>query len=110
MDSFERETLFVAITRPAMKFGVPFEAFVMNFVLSFFVGLWGDNPFYWLICIVIHFPMRIIASDDHNFFRVWRLWLMTKGSSVGGDRWGGSMLSPLPDRPGRSVKELASSV
>lgn len=93
-----------------MKFGVPFEAFVLNFVLSFFVGLWGNNPFYWLICIAIHFPMRVIASMDHNFFRLGRLWLLTKGSSVGNDQWGGSMLSPMADNPSRSSKGIASGV
>jgi type IV secretory pathway VirB3-like protein len=110
MDAFEKETLFVALTRPPLRWGVPYEAFLANFILSFFVGLWGNNPFYWLICIAIHFPMRVIASTDHNFFRVGRLWLMTKGSSVGGDRWGGSMLSPMPDRPRRTAKEWTSSV
>jgi type IV secretory pathway VirB3-like protein len=110
MDAFEKEILFVALTRSAARFGVPYEAFLANFILSFFVGLWGNNPFYWLICIIIHPMMRVIASHDHNFFRLGRLWLMTKGSSVGGDRWGGSMLSPMPDRPGRAAKEWASSV
>src|ERR1700733_12367718 len=95
----EKDTLFLALTRPPMTLGVPFEGFLANLFLSFFVGLWGDNPFYWLICIVIHFPMRVMASADHNFFRVWRLWLITKGAgNVGGDIWGGSMLSPMPDK------------
>jgi type IV secretory pathway VirB3-like protein len=110
VDSFDKEILFVALTRPPLKFGVPFEAFVANFVLSFFIGLWLGNPFYWLICIAIHFPMRVIASYDPNFFRLARLWLMTKGSSVGADRWGGSMLAPIPDRPARSAKDRASCV
>lgn len=92
-----KDTLFLALTRPAMKLGVPALGFGMNFVLSFFVGLWGNNPFYWLICIAIHFAMRIIASSDPNFFRIWYLWLITKGSAVGSDAWGGAMLSPIPD-------------
>ena len=106
----EKDTLFLALTRPPMTFGVPFEGFLANLFLSFFVGLWGDNPFYWLICIVIHFPMRVIASADHNFFRVWRLWLVTKGSSVGGDIWGGAMLSPMPDRTEHKATERSSCV
>jgi type IV secretion system protein VirB3 len=106
----EKDTLFLALTRPPMTLGVPFEGFLANLFLSFFVGLWGDNPFYWLICIVIHFPMRVIASADHNFFRLWRLWLMTKGSSVGGDIWGGAMLSPMPDWAERKAAERSSCV
>ena len=88
-----------------MRWGVPFESLVANGCLTFFVGLWMGSPVYWLIGIVIHFPMRIIASKDHNFFRVYRLWFQTKGSALKSSVWGGSMLSPLPtstkitDRP-----------
>lgn len=107
----EKDTLFLALTRPPMMFGVPFEGFMANVFLSFFVGLWGGNPFYWLICIAIHFPMRVIASVDPNFFRIWRLWLATKAAgNVGSDLWGGSVLSPMPDRPARTAKERTSSV
>lgn len=106
----EKDTLFLALTRPASYFGVPFQGFVANLVLSFFLGLWLGNPFYWLICIAIHFPMRVIASADHNFFRVLQLWLITKGSSIGGDVWGGSMLAPMTDRPATKAKERSSCV
>jgi len=40
-------------------------------VLTFFIGLWLGSPLYWLIGVVIHFPMRVIASKDHNFFRIY---------------------------------------
>jgi type IV secretion system protein VirB3 len=106
----EKDTLFLALTRPAMKFGVPAEAFMANFVLSFFVGLWGGNPFLWLVCIAIHFPMRVIASVDHNFFRIWRLWLTAKASSSGGDVWGGDILSPMPDWAEKKATERSSCV
>lgn len=109
--AIEKDTLFLALTRPPMKFGVPFEGFLANIFLSFFVGLWGNNPFYWLVCILIHFPMRVIASKDHNFFRVWRLCLITKAAgNVGSDLWGGSVLSPMPDRTNGKAKERPSCV
>ncbi len=110
MDEMEGDVLFLALTRPPMKFGVPFEAFVLNGILSFFVGLWLDNPFFWLIGLVLHFPMRIIASRDHNFFRVGRLWFLTKGQSMRSGVWGGSMLSPLEHRDQINPKGSASSV
>jgi type IV secretion system protein VirB3 len=110
MDDLESEPLFLALTRPAMRWGVPFEALVLNGVLSFFVGLWLDNPFFWLIGIAIHFPMRIIASRDHNFFRVGRLWMTTKGQALRSASWGGSMLSPLPHFEQVKPKESASNV
>lgn len=110
MNTIEKDMLFLALTRPPMTFGVPFEGFIANIVLSFFFGLWLGNPLLWLICVAIHFPMRAIASVDHNFFRVGRLWMQTKGQSLRSDAWGGSMLSPMPSQPSRSHDGISSSV
>lgn len=106
----EKEVLFLALTRPPMKWGTPFEALLVNGILSFFAGLWLGNPFYWLIGVFIHFPMRVIASRDHNFFRIGRLWLNTKGTALAMSQWGGSMLSPLPHDDDIKPKERASAV
>ena len=111
MDTIEKEVLFLALTRQAMTpLGVPFEALLANTLLSFFAGLWLGNPLYWLVCIAVHFPMRIIASKDHNFFRIGRLWCMTKAQSIGGDVWGGSMISPMTDHSALRVKERSFCV
>lgn len=110
MHQMEKDTLFLALTRPPSFRGVPFEGFLVNMILSFFVGLWLGNPFYWLVGVAIHFPMRVIASKDHNFFRVWRLWMATKGQSIGGDLWGGSSLAPMIDAPARRGRDRSSGV
>jgi type IV secretion system protein VirB3 len=94
--TLQQDILFLILTRPPLRWGVPFEALICNGVLTFFIGLWLGSPLYWLIGVVIHFPMRVIASKDHNFFRVYRLWLMAKKEAVRTSLWGGSMLSPLP--------------
>ncbi len=91
-----------------MKMGVPFEALIINVMISFFAGLWLGSPLYWLIGVAIHFPMRVIASKDHNFFRVHRLWFITKSEAVRSSLWGGSMVSPLP--MGRGAKDTPTSV
>ena len=105
-----RDPLFLALTRPPMKWGVPYEGFVVNVVCSFFVGLWLGSPLYWPICIVIHLPMRVLASSDHNFFRVRRLGLQTRGAAVGSDSWGGSSLAALPVWPATRAAEVRGSV
>lgn len=101
---------FLALTRPPMKWGVPYEGFVANVVCSFFVGLWLGSPLYWPICVAIHLPMRVLASHDHNFFRIRRLWLQTQGAAVGSDKWGGSSLAALPAWPSRTGDEVRGSV
>lgn len=111
MDDEDRpDVLFIILTRPPMKFGVPFEALVVNGVLTFFVGLWLGSPLYWLVGIIIHFPMRVIASKDHNFFRVGRVWFMTKANSMRSSMWGGSMLSPLGSPTKKRGKDRPSCV
>jgi type IV secretion system protein VirB3 len=105
-----QDPLFVILTRPPMKLGVPFEALVVNAVLSFFCGLWLRSPAYFLIGVVLHFPMRVIASKDHNFFRVGHLWLRTKANAVKSSLWGGSMVSPLPTQSRRRARDWSSSV
>lgn len=110
MTGFTRDTLFLALTRPPMHWGVPYEGFCCNVVGSFLIGLWLGSPLYWPICIVIHLPMRALASLDHNFFRVRRLQIETRGKSVGSDTWGGSSLAPLPRWPARTASEINGSV
>jgi type IV secretion system protein VirB3 len=105
-----KDILYLACTRPALKFGVPFEGFVVNMCGTLIIGMILGSPLYWVIGIAIHFPMRIITDIDHNFFRIWRLWFGTKGAAIGGDLWGGSALSPLPVGLPRKAKELVSAI
>jgi type IV secretion system protein VirB3 len=106
----EPDVLFLACSRPAMAFGVPFEGFMLNFCGTFLLGLWLGSPLYWLVGIALHFPMRIVTALDHNFFRLGRLWLETKGASVRSDLWGGSSLAVLPAARPKTARELATSV
>ena len=106
----EKQILYLACTRPATKLGVPFEGFMLNFCGSFLIGIWMGSPLYWTIFGVLHFPMRILTSIDHNFFRIGRLWLETKGRSLRMDHWGGSLLSPLPVGVPRKAKEICGCV
>jgi type IV secretory pathway VirB3-like protein len=103
----QQDTLFLILTRPPLRWGVPFEALICNAGLTFFAGLWLGSPVYWLAGVIVHFPMRVITSRDHNFFRIYRL-ALTSWAGVS-SLWGGSMLSPLPTgRP--KAKERASCV
>lgn len=110
MEEIETDILFLALTRPAMKFGVPFEALLINALMTINIGIILGSPLYWALGIVIHFPMRVIASKDHNFFRVYRLWFETKAQALKTSAWGGSMLSPLPHGNSIKIRDRASCV
>jgi type IV secretion system protein VirB3 len=109
-DSLATDTLFLALTRPAMHWGCPYEGFCCNIVGSFLIGLWLGSPVYWIVAGPIHLLMRALASLDHNFFRVRRLQIQTRGKSVGSDVWGGSSLGALPIWPARSAAETRGSM
>jgi type IV secretion system protein VirB3 len=105
----EREVLWLALTRPALIRSLPFEAWVVLVLGTFFIGLWSGNPLLWASGIVFYWPIRLLTSRDFNIFRILRLWLITKGpGDLGADLWGGSLLVALPERP--KAKDRASAV
>lgn len=84
-----REVCFLALTRPALTFGVPTAALLINLGVCFFVGMavsslmehtWRNNPFmYWLAAFPIHMAMRRLTSWDFHWVRTLMLWLLTTG-------------------------------
>lgn len=94
------DTLFLALTRPSMMFGVPSVGCMLNVTGSVIVSAWlGMGSWHilaWMICLMpsVHFLMRWAAARDHNWFRTAGLGIETKGH--GTDKWGGSTLTPLP--------------
>jgi type IV secretion system protein VirB3 len=93
----QRETLFVACTRPAMKGGVPFEGWLLNIagttVLT--MGIAG-KPYYAVIGVLVHFGMREATRHNPHWFALHRAWFQTKARSLTTHRWGGSRLQPSP--------------
>lgn len=104
------DTLFLALTRPPLKWGVPYDGFRLNIIGTFVAGMFLGSPLYWFVGILVHLPMRWITSRDHNAFRVRRLWLETKGNAVGSDLWGGASLAPLPVWSTKKPTEVRGSV
>ena len=107
MADLTRDTLFLALTRPAMKWGVPWEGFFVITVGTVFGGMILGSPLYWLAWPAIHLAMRAAVARDHNRFRIWRLWLETKVGAV--DAFGVTALSSAATRL-RDPEEMASGV
>ncbi len=101
-----RETLWLAPTRPAMVRGVPMEGFYINLLGTFFFGMLMGAPYYWLVGVLLHYAvLRPLATWDPSFFRVLRLWLVTKGEGIGADLYGAPTLVPLASARAESSEE-----
>ena len=89
------DPLYVAMTRPSVSWGVPFQGFVVNFIATSFVTMIviGRPPGF-LLGIGVHFAMRELCRVDPHFFHRWTLFFQTKARSLTKHIWGGSRLQP----------------
>lgn len=110
----DKDMLFLAITRPATKWGVPAEGFIINCLGSFLLYLWVAHAniasVRGVITIAagpaIHFVMRALMSIDHNMFRIVRLAAITRGVQISGV----SVLWAMNGRKRTPAVEVGSSV
>lgn len=91
-DRLPSDVLYLACTRPALKWGVPFEGWCLNFTASYFaflyIGRLNLASARGIICLlafpIIHVAMKILTDIDHNVFRVLRLAVITRGIQLRG--------------------------
>lgn len=95
------DPLFLACTRPAMFYGVPFEAVGLNMMASstVFISISGSGIIP-MLCVIgsavaIHYIFKQIVKRDYNRFKVLFAYLETKGRAKNFTYWGGSSSSPL---------------
>ena len=89
------DPLFVALTRPPMKWGVPFEGFKWNVILTAGLTIFIiQAPPGFFLGLIVHFVLREVARVDPHFFHKWKLWSMTRARSITKHLWGGSRLQP----------------
>lgn len=103
------DTCFVAMTRPATKWGVPWEGFIANGILTGAITvLIVQSPPGFLLGIFVHFGLRELCRVDPHFFVKWTIWLQTKARSTTGIIWGGSRLQPSPLQVRKAVNMRSS--
>jgi type IV secretory pathway VirB3-like protein len=80
----KRSTLFLALTRPALSWGVPVEAFWGNVLGTFYLGAflqaptwWRQPIMFWLLGIPFHIILRELTALDYHWARTIRLQLET---------------------------------
>ncbi len=74
------DPLFVGLTRPATMWGVPYMAFVIEFMATTLIFLAAGNPLYLLLVVPIHAIF---------------MWIKTLGRCRNTRFWGAASFSPL---------------
>lgn len=91
------DSLFVAATRPPMRWGVTYSALLFNLVFTMEVFLVTRNLLTLLIAAPIHGVGMLLCARDARFFDLLLLWGRTQMPALLGNRgyWRASSYSPL---------------
>lgn len=101
------DVLFVAVTRPPMRWGVAYEALLMNLIITMQVFILTKNLLVLLIALPIHALCALLCARDPRIFSLLILAARTRllGAFTTMRRWSASSYSPLaidlPVRNGR---------
>ena len=105
------DVLFVAVTRPPMRWGVTFSAILFNLVFTMEVFLLTKNLLTLLIAIPIHGVCALLCARDARFFDLILLWGRTRMPAYFTNFWvwRASSYSPLTlDPPKRGCRRRCS--
>ena len=72
------DPLFVAVTRPPMRWGVTFSALLVNLVFTMETFLLTKNLLTLLIAVPIHGVCVLLCLRDPRFFDLMLLWGKTR--------------------------------
>ena len=104
----QRDALYLALTRSALKWGVPFEVLMLNVLLSFSAGvflqaptIWRSPIMFWLMGVPIHFALRELTGWDYHWFRTMKLEALSLRVAA---------LTVLPTSLPRRFQDIPSSV
>ncbi|CAA9890773.1 Conjugal transfer protein [Candidatus Methylobacter favarea] len=92
------DPLFVGLTRPAMLWGIPYTAFVIEFMAITLIFLAVGNPLYLLLVVPIHGVLYLISANNPGVFNSIYLWVQTTGRCRNIRFWGAASFSPLPTK------------
>ena len=104
------DPLFVAVTRPPMRWGVTFSALLLNLVFTMEVFLLTKNLLTLLLCIPIHGIFALLCLRDPRIFDLLLLWGRTRLPAYAGNfrYWRAGSYSALAlDLPSRSDRRRA---
>ncbi len=104
------DVLFVAVTRPPMRWGVTFSALLINLVFTMELFLLTKNLLTLLIAIPIHGVCALLCAREARFFDLLLHWGRTRMPSYFTNFWiwRASSLSPLTLDPPRTKSRRRS--
>lgn len=76
------DTLYVGITRPPTIAGVPFQALLINGMVTMNVFLWTHNLLWLLLFAPIHGIFYLLCLRDPRAFELWGLWGKAKTRAI----------------------------
>ena len=85
------DPLFVGLTRPATMWGIPYTAFVFEFMATTLVFLAVGNPIYMLLAAPIHALLYLISANDPRMFDSIFKWMTTNGRCRNTKFWSGNV-------------------
>ena len=110
------DVLFVAVTRPPMRWGVAYEALLMNLIITMQGFILTKNLLVLLIAAPLHALCALLCARDPRIFSLLILAARTRvvGAFTTMSYWSASSYSPLsvdlPDRKGRRRYHACPSV
>lgn len=99
-DGIDVDPLAVALTRPSTILGVPYEACVINVLVSVEALSLTENLLWLLMCIPVHGICYLITLNDPRTFELLMLYARTKLGTLIASRcyWSASSYGPLASR------------
>jgi type IV secretion system protein VirB3 len=110
------DVLFVGITRPAMRWGVTYAAFIVTVLVTMELFLLTRNLLSLLIALPLHGVAVLLCLRDARCFELIALWLRTRGPQLMRTRssWAassyGALAIDLPSGSGRRSSRRAAAV
>jgi type IV secretion system protein VirB3 len=105
-EKINEDTLFLALTRPAMVFGIPIEAFAISCGLGGLAMIVADSIAYLSLALPLLALARLVVERDANAFQILFRWLDTNARCRNRSFWGGSSCSPLRLRRRYLIEEI----
>jgi type IV secretion system protein VirB3 len=81
------DPLAVALTRPSTILGVPYEACMINILVSVEALSLTENLMWLLMCVPVHGVCYLITLNDPRSFELLLLWARTKLGTLIATRW-----------------------